>query len=132
MRSHNTESRIELARCNVAVIISFRFNGNMDKSQQIGKYTRTNEVRVSQPLANNLSLKNSIFRSVRKKVRAPRWNFRTPRSSGPEMAHDESHPEERRECRWETRKICSANSGNVYFPKANSRQNRDALITGHV
>lgn len=36
------------------------------------------------------------------------------------------------ERRWETREICSANSGDVYSPKANSRQNRDALITEHV
>jgi len=36
------------------------------------------------------------------------------------------------EHRWETREICSVNSGDVYSPKANSRQNRDALITEHV
>lgn len=73
----------------------------MDKS--------ANGVRVSRLLANNLSLKNSIFRDVRKKVRAPRWNFRTPYSLvlGPEVAHDESHPEERG--------TSSGNEGNLFY-----------------
>lgn len=108
----------------------------MQKSRQNRKIhtdKSTNRVRISRLLANNLSLKNSIFRDVCKKVRVPRWNFRTPHSSilGPEVAHDESHrkSEERRR---ETREICSANSDDVYSPKANNQQDRDALITAHV
>lgn len=92
------------------------------------------KVGVSRLLANDLSLKNSIFRDVRKKVRAPRWNFQTPLFSilELEVVHDESHPKEQEERRWETREICSTNSDDVYSPKANSWQNQDALITKHV
>lgn len=107
---------------------------NHDK---IGKYTRTSQQTESESVGYSqitcrLKIQFSVT-FVRKFVLLDGISGHLiPRSSG-QRWHTMKVTQKSGERRRETREICSANSGDVYSPKANSRQqDRDALIMEHV
>lgn len=139
VQNHNNRSwgSFELARCNVTVVISLRSMVTCRDRDKIGKYTRTTQQTESESagyskITCRLKIQFSMTFVRKLFVLFDRISEHLiPRFTG-QRWHTMKVTRKSEERRWETREICSANSDDVYSPKANSRQNRDALITEHV